>query len=494
MTRILLVLLVCALGCRPRLPAPVAPLSATPRDALVASMPPVSFEPAVAPAVFSHVLANGLQLHVIPLAGARSVAIQYALRRAAEDGSLGPMGSASFSLELATDRDALAAAFSSDPPLLSSSTSVSGGYLSLSTDVVGLEAALRGLAHLAQTTGFDAERIRRQAQTHFDALDDSSGDVFGQARRHAHRLLYGERSVLGQNPVDMFKTVETLNVSELEGRHQQLFAPASSALIVCGDVQPEAVRSLVEEQLGRLRPPAVPAAPKRSDLGTPPATRTRVLLLPGRYARIVQAFPAPAADSRQRVAFEALSFVAAASTSSRVDKQLRERAGQTYHVGGSYQPRREGGTWLLEAIVDPKRINYALRIVDTELARLRNEPVSNAELTRVRTQLRERRRASLSDVDDTASLAAQAFLLSPEGSLLDLQRSWDEYYAAIDQVSALDLRELAQRYVTDRLRGLVVAGDIRPYLGGWHFKERDFDLFVLERSEATSREPADEPP
>jgi predicted Zn-dependent peptidase len=138
--------------------------------------------------------------------------------------------------------------------------------------------------------------------------------------------------------------------------------------------------------------------------------------------------------------------------SSRLFLELREKRALTYDVHSYISNYADAGHVVIYAGVAPTRAREAVDAALAEVARLRAEPVTEAELTRVRDFVKGRIELRLEHSRGVSSwLAGQELFL-------EKVRSVEELIAIIDGIGAADLQRVAQRYLRPELAYLAAVG------------------------------------
>jgi len=138
--------------------------------------------------------------------------------------------------------------------------------------------------------------------------------------------------------------------------------------------------------------------------------------------------------------------------SSRLFLELREKRALTYDVHSYISNYSDAGHVVIYAGVAPTRAKEAVGAALAEVARLRAEPVTEAELTRVRDFVKGRIELRLEHSRGVSSwLAGQELFL-------EKVRSVEELIAIIDGIGAADLQRVAQRYLRPELAYLAAVG------------------------------------
>jgi zinc protease len=125
----------------------------------------------------------------------------------------------------------------------------------------------------------------------------------------------------------------------------------------------------------------------------------------------------------------------------RLGAEVRDRQGLAYYASSQLEPRRDGTLWAARAGVDPENIERALHAIQTELDRLRGDPVANQELDDAKSYLTGVLPLALETHDGVASI-----LLAIEEFDLGLDYL-DRYPDIIAAVSRDQVREAARSHL-----------------------------------------------
>lgn len=228
------------------------------------------------------------------------------------------------------------------------------------------------------------------------------------------------------------------------------YHPGNFIIAVGGNFDPDLVLAEIARRLGDWQPAAQPiyqAAP-----AVPPAPRWQVERRSIEQAHLCLALPALSRKDPDRYALSVMNAILGDGMSSRLFLNIREERGLAYAVDSGLNLLQDTGTMVIYAGVDPERAPEALRAVLAELLRLRDEPVSEAELHRAKEYLKGRLVLGLEDsFSQTAWVATQALLMdeirTPEAVL--------ESYGAI---TVADVQAVAQRVIKPSAYNLAAIG------------------------------------
>jgi predicted Zn-dependent peptidase len=254
---------------------------------------------------------------------------------------------------------------------------------------------------------------------------------------------------LGREIAGSEENVRTLPAPAIHEFWRTYYRPSNLVVAASGDLSHEQVVELAAAAFGTGGgpTPTYPAAPE-----VPAGERCLRASRPSTQAQLVLGVPAPRRDHPDQWTLSVLNAVLGDGMSSRLFLEVREERGLAYDVGSSIVGYSDAGVLSVYAGVDPGRIRPTIAAVLEELARLRDEVVSDHEMTKVKAYLAGRLELRL---DETRYLASW---IGTQEALHDRVMTPDEVLAAIEAVTAEDVRALARRlFHADALRLAVVA-------------------------------------
>jgi predicted Zn-dependent peptidase len=160
-------------------------------------------------------------------------------------------------------------------------------------------------------------------------------------------------------------------------------------------------------------------------------------------------------DSPFRPALSVLSAILGKGMSSRLFDKLRNEMGVCYYVGADSDLYTDHGIFAVSAGVDNKRVDEAIKVILSELARTAREKVSPAELIKVKDFIAGNTMLALETSDDLANYAGGRETL--EGKVETPEKS----IAKIRAVTADDILAVAQKIFVDKNLNLAVVGNYK---------------------------------
>jgi zinc protease len=274
----------------------------------------------------------------------------------------------------------------------------------------------------------------------------------------AYRALPYRQPVIG-----WMSDLEQMTVDDLRQWYRRWYHPANATLVVVGDVDPGEIRRLANATFGKLEAGEVvpvKGAAEPEQLGT---VRLRVKV-PAKQPYLLMGYKVPtlsnAEEDWEPYALEVLAAVLDGGSSARLDRELVRGSRLAVSADAEYSAfTRLSGMLVFDAVPEDghsvEEVEAALR---AQVKRLREEPVSDAELERV---IRQTVASKVYEKDSVFYQAMQIGLLETVG--LDWRLA-DTYVDRLRSVTAGQLQQVAKKYLADENLTVTVL-DPQPMAG-----------------------------
>jgi len=206
------------------------------------------------------------------------------------------------------------------------------------------------------------------------------------AMEHFANLLWGEDHVRGWP--ETAKTIGAIARKDLLAWHAARFQPRGSILFVAGDVDPGALKPLLEKAFGgwpqgSVPPPEVYPAPSFKGLSI------RLIDKPDQeQTQIVVGHLGLAAADQDFLATTLFNYtLGAGAFSSRLMKVVRSEGGKTYHASSHFDAGRERGPFWAYTFTKNAQVVATLGLVLGELDKMRRAGPTPAELEDAKSNL-----------------------------------------------------------------------------------------------------------
>jgi len=236
------------------------------------------------------------------------------------------------------------------------------------------------------------------------------------------------------------------------------YTPSNMTIVLVGDLDPENVISMAETYFGRI-----PAGPEPLRISTvePPQQSERVITVKGSAQNIIMlAYHVGDARDSDWPVLEALSSVISGGPASRLHKRLVKEEQVAAAAGGfaGYPGSKYPSLFVFFAMPNQGHDNReALKLIDEELEKLKDEPISEQELHRVKTQARA---SLIRQLQSNSGLALQLAIAEV------IQGDWRELFRSLDKinsVTAADIQRVAGEVFRSNAR---TVGLYEPEAGG----------------------------
>jgi predicted Zn-dependent peptidase len=270
--------------------------------------------------------------------------------------------------------------------------------------------------------------------------DDPQDRVFDELGE----AVFGEHP-LGRAVIGRAEVVAGVQLDGLRAFHSERYLPQSIVVAAAGSVDHDQLVSMVSEAI-----PASMSATGSAIVSPMQAPsferRVRFLQKDTEQYHVCLGGQGISRHDERRFALRVLEGVLGGTSSSRLFQEVREKRGLAYSVFSFSNLHANTGEVGLYVGTRPDNLGEAIETIATELERFVAEPVSEAELTRSRENVKGR---------IVLALESTAARMNRLGSsvLSDLPiLSVDEIIERIDAIQAADLHELAcELFVGERL-------------------------------------------
>ena len=433
------------------------------------------------PDVVRHTLGNGVRLVIANLPGRPLISGSLVLRNGAADEPAAHGGAtvlAARALSEGTEHyDAIALVEAGER--LGASLHAEAGWdaMSIGVDVPAarLEPALELLAEMALHPTFPENEVDRLRDERLNDLLQAKADPRRRADEAFADTIYESASPYHRPAGGVRETVEGLTPARLRAAYERGLDPSRAALVIGGDLTGIDVRAIAERLLGDWGPAVGAGTSGRIvDAGAVRERFVRVLHRPGAVQTEIRIGHAGA--PRRIEDFHALSVMGAilgGLFNSRLNMKLREEKGYTYGAGAGFDLRRAAGPFGARAAVNTDVTVPAVADFLTELGRIREAPVAEAELRAARDYLVGVFPLRFETPGPIVGALAGLFVHElPDDELA-------RYRPAIEGVTVDEVHDVARRRIAPDRAAIVLVGDADAF--GEQLEAAGFGPLTIER-------------
>ena len=288
--------------------------------------------------------------------------------------------------------------------------------------------------------------------------DDPSDSVHEAFTTH----LFGD-TPLGRPILGTVDSINAITREQIYEHYVARYTPPHLVVAAAGNLDHDAVVAGIREAFGPVlsgsgATDAVPAAPRLRDSGGlwdgyGPAAGTGVKLVsrPIEQANLVLGCEGLARTDDRRFALGVLNAALGGGMSSRLFQEVREKRGLAYSVYSFAAQHADTGMWGIYAGCLPSKADEVLSICVSEVAKIVDSGLTDAELERGKGQVRGGIVLGLEDPSSRMTRLGKSELVYPRLEPVD------EVLAAIEAVTHDDVRAIAAE-VLARPKTLAVVG------------------------------------
>jgi len=248
---------------------------------------------------------------------------------------------------------------------------------------VDLDVMLDVLSDVVLNSRFSQDRVENEARVILEELNARranpniyAADLFFPAIFRSHPLA---RSAAGD-----LENTPRLTPERIISYRDRYVVGRNTVIAVAGNLPSDRTFAHVEQFFGSL-PAGEPAPP--SDVPPPPPNPRRIEERAGTsQARVIMGGPLPGLRSEDRFPLAVANAVLGGS-GFRLFREIRDLRGLSYDPSPGVMQFPDAGLWLAAAGTDPANVDTVVEILEREMSRLADEPVSDEELANAKNYL-----------------------------------------------------------------------------------------------------------
>ncbi len=315
-----------------------------------------------------------------------------------------------------------------------------------------LDMALEIATDVLQRPAFDESRLLDAQRSALDALEKNEQDPSNTPFLKVGELLYGKHPYV--HPAQgTRKGIDRVGVDHLIKFHTSRYVGGSTVIAIVGSFDPKEAVKKLEELLGDYPNKRAPEAEfPRLEKKEHDSVR---IFKDVDEAFVAMGFLAPRAGDADFSAMRVVDALIGLGSGARLPLALGETGAGISESNGSFcRSREEGSVLVVYASTDDAEL--ALDTMESEILRLRTEPVTDEELASAKNRL-----VGTHVIRGQTNLVRAARLASYELAGLGFDYA-DTFLSAVKRVDKDDVTRVASEWLTDPATVLVVPGKTAP--------------------------------
>lgn len=280
------------------------------------------------------------------------------------------------------------------------------------------------------------------------AKDNPRRRTFEKAMDLAFEKLPYKRPVLGLEEV-----VEKMTVQQMRSFHSQWYQPHNMTVVVVGNLPVEYMIETIAEELNKyeFNFPVLPRIKYESEANFTEIVRQEHTDKSLNQSRLIMMWRVPGIEELNKTyGLDMLAAILGHGKTSRLVRSLREEKHLVNNIAASNMTHKLQGLFYISAQLDAENIPKVEEEIKEHIDKLQTELVTDAEISRVRTQVANRFIFGNETPSDRSNL--YGYYQSMVGDLAPALN----YPAIIQALNSLDLRFAAQKYLSLSGHGVVI--------------------------------------
>ena len=250
--------------------------------------------------------------------------------------------------------------------------------------------------------------------------------------------------------IGSIEDLDAATVDDVRAFHATYYRPDNATLVVAGRFDPAQLNQWVDEYFAPIARPKTPL-PRVTVTEPPRKARSYTVYEPNTpLPAVLVSYPSPPASADDAAVLEVLDAILSSGRSSRLYQSL-VYSQQLATAADTFNDQKKGrGALAAYAILaSGKSAADGEKALRHEIARLRDAPVSAAELQEAKNELLSDALRERETVDGKASAIAEAVVLRGNAAAADRR------FARIASTTAADIQRVARKYLTDAQSSVV---------------------------------------
>jgi predicted Zn-dependent peptidase len=266
--------------------------------------------------------------------------------------------------------------------------------------------------------------------------DDDPSDVVHEAFA---AQLFGD-TPLGHPILGTTDSINRITREQIAEHYDARYRPENLVVAVAGNVDHDAVVTLVQHAFSSVLGDATPEPPRLSGPGVPPAVAgVRLVSRHTEQANVVLGTDGVARTDDRRFALGVLNAALGGGMSSRLFQEVREKRGLAYSVYSFVSQQADSGMFGVYAGCLPAKTDEVLAICRDEIEKVLASGLTEPEIARGKGQMRGSTVLGLEDPSSRMSRLGKSELVYPRLEPVD------DILAKIESVTLDDVRQVAEQ-------------------------------------------------
>lgn len=321
------------------------------------------------------------------------------------------------------------------------------------------ERAFDMVSDILKNSKFEADEIERERgviieemNMYQDAPMMYVGDLF-------EKLLYGDQPA-GRLIIGNKKTIQSVKRKDFTGYYRKHYHAGNMVLCIAGKITKENARKMARKYFSDMR-----KSLKKNKVKVRESQQKPEILLHQKatdQSHLVMGFRAYDILDSRKYALNLLAAILGGGMSSRLFISVRERLGLAYYIRCNAENHTDTGYLAVHAGLDSKKIDQAIKVIISELNKIKKEGVEGKELLKAKEYVKGKTMMGLEGSDD------YGMWLGLQEILTNKTEDIDKKFKFIEKVTSKDIKDIAKDIIQNKKMNMAIIG---PYKSKQRFKK-----------------------
>jgi predicted Zn-dependent peptidase len=274
------------------------------------------------------------------------------------------------------------------------------------------------------------------------------------------QLLYGDQPA-GWTILGPKENIKNMTREDFVRYHTEHYVAKATTIVIAGGVDPKKTFKEIEQQFAAVSTKKKHPKKKVIEKQSRPAVALEYKKTD--QAHLVMAFRTVARKHKDARALSLLAGLLGAGMSSRLFERIREKMGVGYYVRAYHDTSTDHGALEIATGVTHERVYEVVEAILEECRRMITEPVSPAELKKIKEYTIGNMQMGIESSDELAQFYGFQQLLGND------VKTPQQIIKEIKALTAKDIQRVAKKYFTNERLNLAVIG---PFKKADQFKKR----------------------
>jgi len=300
---------------------------------------------------------------------------------------------------------------------------------------------------IIKNSTFPAEEMDIIKEDMHTALRKRKDNIFRFSAQALRETIF-ETHPFRRDPLGTQESVDNISRDDIKDLYDKYLQSTNMIISVFGDIDGENVLSLIKQKFGVMPSEDVGIETFHEDV--PQRTREKTLELDKEQAMVMIGFQGPRVTDKDRYKVSVLVSVLGSSFSGRLFKNIRDKIGDAYTLGGSYRGTLDVGLIYFYVLTNEQSTSKVKQLLENELKKIQKKNIMEDELKLIKDYLKGNFRRLM---ETNRSLGSKATTDEMYGLGFN---HYQQYDTVIDAVTVKDVREVAQKYLNLNTASIII--------------------------------------